>query len=76
MASVRNSFKVPKRQWRKWSQRARHTFNELYRSLRQGWETITPPGAHGVPHQARRVTAWNAAWLAADAVREHELASR
>lgn len=62
-----NKYKVPKRQWRKWSHQARKVFNELYRELLQSWEIIYPKDLHSVHRNARRVACWNAAWLAADA---------
>lgn len=64
---MQNKYKVPKRQWRKWSDAARGVFNHLYSSMIQSPWVFQTPMMENVPIQAWRVTAWNASWVAADA---------
>jgi hypothetical protein len=65
-----NRHRVPKRQWRKWSRHARAVFNELYGAMRESaWAFQSPKvKAMKIPARLWQVTAWNAAWIAADAV--------
>lgn len=69
---MRNLYKVPKRQWRKWSETAKAVFNETYRTMINGWSVLFPPSLGKISKPARKVAAWNTAWIAADAVREAE----
>lgn len=64
-----NRYKVPKRQWRKWSALARHVFNELYGSMSQNAWAFQAPSVEANPPNKRawKTTCWNAAWVAADA---------
>lgn len=65
---AKNNNHVPKRQWRKWSERARLVFNEVYSQLLRGRESLNAPDAVSTmkPRWWRTVS-WNAAWVAADA---------
>ena len=67
---MRNLHRVPLRKWRRWSEGARCVFNETYTAIYEGWGTLAPDSAQGVPRRGRRVIAWNAAWIAADAAAE------
>ena len=71
---VRNKYKVPVKTWRKWSQRARYVFNDLYSSMTNSPFAFRTPALDKVKLTARqwKVTAWNAAWMAADAVRDYD----
>lgn len=64
-----NAYKVPKRQWRKWADAERAVFNEVLRAIRDGWDVLFPDSMQNVRAPARRIAAWNAAWIAADALR-------
>jgi hypothetical protein len=64
-----NVYRVPKRQWRKWAEVERAVFNGVLGSVRDGWDVLFPASMQSVPRQARRVAAWNTAWIAADALR-------
>lgn len=64
---MRNVHKVPKKQWRKWSETARKVFNEVYYTLRHNTGVLFPPTAQNLSRQAIKVIAWNTAWIAADA---------
>ncbi len=64
-----NTYKVPKRQWRKWSDSAHNVFNTLYQAMRDDQELYNAtPGAPQLPRDAWRTVAWNAAFIAACAV--------
>jgi hypothetical protein len=66
--STQNRYKVPSRQWSRWSQIARRVFNGTYKAMQGPSTAYMHPDA---PPQRRvwwRTVAWNAAWLAADAV--------
>jgi hypothetical protein len=71
--SIQNRYRVPKRQWRNWSEGARHVFNGIFKVMRdQGLflhSDVLPMSA-----KQWKVTRWNAAWMAAshhDEVRGH-----
>jgi hypothetical protein len=65
-----NRNRVPKRQWRKWSSLARLVFNETYGAMMANPEHYWHPMAQRVGKRLWKTTAWNAAWIAADAVRD------
>lgn len=67
---TRNAYRVPKSQWRKWNAKARETFNWLYGLMMNSPDLFKHPKAKVPPREHRKTTAWNAAWLAADAVRD------
>ena len=61
-----NQFKVPKKQWASWSLLQRHVFNRTYGALYVCGACMYPQEIKTTKAQ-RKVIAWNAAWLAADA---------
>ena len=66
---MRNTYRVPKRQWRKWNANARNVFNTLYQTMRDGQEIYNArPKAPQLPRDAWNTVAWNAAWIAASSV--------
>lgn len=65
-----NKFRVPIRQWRKWSLLARRAFNGVYSAMIESPWAFQPPSAKVTNGRAWKVTAWNAAWIAADAIKE------
>lgn len=69
LISARNRFKVPLKQWRKWSALARSVFNNVFTSMTDQSVITNPSGPKMTAAQWRTVR-WNAAWLAADAVKE------
>lgn len=70
---VRNKHKVPVKQWRKWSQRARYVFNELYEAMYGSpWAFRSGKADVKLTAVQKKVPAWNAAWMAADAVRDYD----
>ena len=71
---IQNDHHVPKKQWNKWNETSRFVFNELYEHM-----TIRPDLFQArtttpmkVPTPEWKITAFNAAFIAADAVRMHE----
>lgn len=66
-ATIPNTHRVPPKQWRKWSQRSKIVFNDLYALLRRNQAIFTHPKADVIPDKHWSTIAWNAAWEAADA---------
>lgn len=64
---VRNQSRVPKKQWAKWSDKAREVFNALYMAMMRNPQLFRHPEAPPVKPFHWKVTSWNAAWIAADA---------
>ena len=62
-----NPYHVPQRQWRKWSPKAREVFNELFSTMVQNQYAFLHPQQDRISKRMWRTTAWNAAWIAADA---------
>ena len=62
---IRNRYRVPKKQWAKWSRQARFVFNEFYRRMDSQEVLAGPQTFRDIP-TIWRVIRWNAAWLAAD----------
>jgi hypothetical protein len=66
--SVQNLYKVPLKKWRKWSPLARTVFNRVYDfTFENQWAMLHPKQPKPSPTHWK-TTAWNAAWIAADAV--------
>lgn len=65
--NVTNYHRVPKKQWAKWTETGRMTFNVVYgHMMTEAW-AYRHPKAEAVPPAHWSTTAWNAAWIAADA---------
>lgn len=62
-----NTHKVPIKQWRRWPIRSRIVFNTVYQSMLRNPEYFLHPMAERVGLRLWKTTAWNAAWVAADA---------
>ena len=65
---AKNAYKVPVRQWRKWSELARRVFNLHFYELKENQSILTHPKTQQISNREWRTQAWNAAWLAADSV--------
>lgn len=63
---TRNVNKVPAKQWKRWSERARRVFNAVFATMAPQ-DLFLHPKATPSPRQHWRTTRWNAAWVAADA---------
>ena len=64
-----NRNKVPLKQWRKWNAAARKVFNEVYETMSKNQWTFLHPHQEKISKRMWKTTAWNAAWIAAEAVR-------
>jgi hypothetical protein len=64
--SAANRYKVPKKQWRRWGDRARRVFNEVFGVMSQQ-DIFLHPKATPAKRAYWRTTRWNAAWIAAEA---------
>jgi hypothetical protein len=69
MESRSNLYNVPVRVWRKWPPIGRQVFNEVYSAMSKNRELFLHPHAAKISRSLWRTTAWNAAWIAADATR-------
>lgn len=65
---VKNKYKVPAKQWRRWSKEARTLFNTHFYTLTHNQRLFLHPKQEPVPREFWKTTAWNSAWMAADAV--------
>lgn len=66
--SSSNRYKVPLRQWKRWSPLGRAVFNEMYSTMKMNHEFFLHPNAVKARATHWTTTCWNAAWTAADAV--------
>jgi hypothetical protein len=63
---VTNKFKVPVKQWAKWSNHARKVFNRVYHSMRPTMQfAFIHPKTPVIPRDQWDTVRWNAAWEAA-----------
>lgn len=65
---VRNVNRVPVKKWRQWSPMAKTVFNRVYDYAMGNQWSLLHPQQEKVPMKHWKTTAWNAAWIAADAV--------
>jgi hypothetical protein len=69
MKSRGNLYHVPLKKWRKWDARARQVFNEVYSAMVGNQTLFLHPEQDKISRRLWKTTAWNAAWIAADAGR-------
>lgn len=70
-AGSTNTYKVPIRQWRKWSELARRVFNLHFYELKENQAILcatTKNKDYLISKREWHTQSWNAAWLAADSV--------
>jgi hypothetical protein len=65
---TKNSYRVPKKQWAKWSEQARSVFNTVYSAMVANQDLFMHPKAKKLAIEHWNTPSWNAAWTAADAV--------
>jgi hypothetical protein len=65
---VSNDYRVPKKTWKRWSKKARRVFNEVYDFAYSNQSLMTHPKQPVMEPYHWKTVAWNAAWVAADAV--------
>lgn len=66
----RNHYKVNERFWKKLGPIGRHVFNVTYSTMIDGQWAFKHPKEPDVPIRRWKTTAWNAAWIAAEAARD------
>lgn len=67
--TVANKHKVSQNQWRKWNTLARKVFNEVYSTMKRNQPLFLHPKQSKTEPKLWNTTAWNAAWIAADAIK-------
>ena len=65
-----NTYKVSKRQWKKWNIQERELFNSLYSFSKINYWIFSHPKAKVLGKEHWDTVAWNHAWMASDLVRE------
>jgi len=65
---LENRYKVPKTQWSKWLPPSQDVFNVVYGVMIENQRIFQHPKAVPLDPEHWKTTAWNAAWIAADAV--------
>lgn len=68
MKSTTNENRVPVKQWRKWSSESKIVFNRVYEFCFNNPDLMLHPKQEKPKPLFWKTTAWNAAWIAADAV--------
>jgi hypothetical protein len=63
-----NAFRVPIKQWRKWSPKAREVFNYMYGLMTANPDIFFHTDQEPIRSEHWHVQCWNAAWIAAYAV--------
>jgi hypothetical protein len=69
---MENLYRVSKKQWKKWSPLARAVFNDVYSLMYDNPTLFKHPKDVEVKHLYWKTTAWNAAWIAAEAVKDNQ----
>ncbi len=64
---MKNTHKVPKKQWKKWPDIGKMVFNEVYETMSHNAELFTHPKTGKLVKEQWDTVAWNSAWIAADA---------
>lgn len=63
---MKNLYKVQKKQWNKWDEKARGVFNSLYEVMTKNQGTFIHPKDMQRPSDHWKTVCWNASWMAAD----------
>jgi hypothetical protein len=63
-----NIYKVPKSAWKKWSDPAKETFNDVYEMLIHNQHLFIHPKTPLITQDFWKTTAWNVAWVATEQV--------
>lgn len=62
---AKNVYRVPKKQWKRWSKEAQKAFNRVFRLMRDP-DLYKHPAAPKPKREHWQTTRWNAAWTAAE----------
>lgn len=69
-AAIPNKFRIPKKQWKKWDSTWQKTvFNEVYETMLRNQAMFLHPKTELISPARWKTTCWNAAWIAADAMK-------
>jgi hypothetical protein len=67
---IENIYKVPKKQWKKWAEVEQELFNALNRFMEDNQNLCLHPSVAPLLDEHWKTTAWNAAWMAAEFMRD------
>lgn len=69
-SKLKNVYKVPTKQWKKWNSQEQELFNTLYGfSKKKPW-VFSHPESPELSKEQWKTVAWNHAWMATDLVME------
>jgi hypothetical protein len=63
-----NKYRVSKKKWSTWSEKAKEVFNALHTAMMESPDLYWHPKQPKIHKTWWKTTAWNASWIAADAV--------
>lgn len=63
---IMNKFRVPIKQWNRWNELGRKTFNFLFEMMKDNQHTFLHPKQEVLSVRKWRTVCWNASWIAAD----------
>ena len=66
--AIANVNRVPAKQWKKWTGRARALFNSVYTFMMSNPGLVFHPKQPGLKPEHLKALCWNVAWIAADAL--------
>lgn len=69
---IANRYKVSARQWKKWNDQAKLVFNEVYMTMVNNQDLFLHPSQDAPRKDYWKTTAWNAAWMAAEAAQRNQ----
>ncbi len=67
---MENIYGVSKGQWKRWNEQEQNLFNDLFAVMYDNQYLYRHPEACHETASYWKITAWNAAWMAADLLRE------
>lgn len=65
-----NKHEVMKRQWKKWNENSQELFNGLYEYMEENQHLFIHPMTIQIPQEYWKTTAWNAAFMAAELIKD------
>ena len=74
MRNMRNRYRVPKKQWKKWNEQEKTMFVDLMDTMIWSPLLFAHPKSPRIEPEYFRTVAWNASWMAAELLRERRKA--
>ena len=68
--AIKNLHKVPQAQWRKWNEAEKQLFNDIRSDMLENKRQYLHPKQKPPVDEYWDTTTWNAAWMAADYLKE------